>query len=301
MSVILMVDRERERGARCLRSILGQSIIDRLEVLLIDLAPAAASLAGSDHPRVEVLRLPSSMSWGALNAAAVLRTRAPIVAFIEEHCVALPGWAESLVRAHEGPAAGVTGERNDFAPDQTLAQLLHLLDHGPWSAPATAQATTSLPDGNVAYKRDILMRYRDRLDVYLHCEGLLHKQMIKDGLTLRVEPAARYQHEYDDSVTESVARWFWQGYLIGATRAELRGWTPRQRRARVWGFLRSPPLPPPLLRRLIGAHGRVVRSNLGAALGYSLAPMIGEILGTAFGAYGFSDRARHYLLNSRRG
>ncbi|MGH9361855.1 MAG: glycosyltransferase family 2 protein, partial [Thermoanaerobaculia bacterium] len=134
MSVVLLVDQQRERGARCLSSVLAQSIVDRLEVLLLDLGGAAAGpLPGSEHPRVCVLRLPPTMSFGALQAEGVLRARAPIVAFLEEHCVALPGWAEALVLAHEGPAAAVGGERHNPTPWRSLAQFIHLLDHGPWS------------------------------------------------------------------------------------------------------------------------------------------------------------------------
>jgi len=305
MSVVLLVDQERERGARCLRSVLAQSIVDRLEVLLVDLAgPDAGPLAGSDHPRVRVLRPPATASFGELHAEGVLRARAPIVAFLEEHCVALPGWAEAMVRAHRGPAAAVGGERHNPAPQRSLAQFIHLLDNGPWSAPAVEQTTKMLPAGNVAYKWDVLMRYRDRLSLYFQSEGLLQAKMIEDGLTFRVEPAAKYQHEYDDSLAELVARWFWQGYAIGAARAELLGGTRRRRARHLWRWLKGVAFPPVVLVRLIAARSpgrtRLVLSKVHVALLYPMSHVSGDVAGTLLGRQGRDERVRHRLLNGRR-
>lgn len=304
MSVVLVVDQQRERGARCLRSVLEQSIVDRLEVLLVDLAaPDAGPLRGSDDPRVRVLRLPATASFGELHAEGVLRARAPIVAFLEEHCVALPGWAEALVRTHRGPAAAVGGERHNPTPRRGLAQFVHLLDDGPWSAPAVERTTKALPAGNVAYKRDVLLRYRDRLGLYFQSEGLLQARLVADGLTLRVEPAAKYQHEYDDSLAQLCARWFWQGYVAGAARTELLG--GRRQKARHLGrWLKGLAFPPLMLLRLIVAPSpgrtRLVLSKLHVALLFPLCHVSGDIAGTLLGGRGGDDRVRHRLLNGRR-
>lgn len=305
MSVVLLVDQERERGARCLGSVLAQSIVDRLEVLLIDLAgPEGGALPGSDHPRVRVLCPPATASFGELHAEGVLRARAPIVAFLEEHCVALPGWAESLVRAHQGPAAAVGGERHNPTPRRGLAQFIHLLDDGPWSAPAVARTTKALPAGNVAYKRDVLLRYRDRLGLYFQSEGLLQAQLVADGLTLRVEPAAKYQHEYDDSLAQLCARWFWQGYAAGAARAELLGGRRRQQARHLGRWPKGMAFPPVVVLRLIAARSpgrtRLVLSKLHVALLYPLSHVSGDVAGTLLGRRGRDERLRQRLLNGRR-
>jgi hypothetical protein len=299
MSVIVLVDRQRERGARCLRSLLDQAMIDRLEVVLIDMAPpGTAPLPGSDHPRVLVLRLDPTLSFGQLLSTAVLCTHAPIVASIEEHCVALPGWAEALVRAHRAPVAAVGGERHNPAPGEPLARFIHFLDDGPWAAPATAQATRILPEGNIAYKREVLLRHRERLHLLFQCEGLLTAELVAEGLEMRVEPAARYLHEYDASVVEASARWFWQGWVVGATRAELLGWTPAERRANIKYCLQRPLS---TLRTLRAAPKDILHDNLRAALMYAVCPAVGEAAGTALQAFGVKDRLRANLINGRRG
>src|SRR5688572_8422869 len=87
MSVVLLVGGQRARGARALRSVIEQSPVDALEVLLLDLGwRDHAPLDGSDHPGVRVLRLDPGIGFGAARARAILEARAPIVAFLEEHC-----------------------------------------------------------------------------------------------------------------------------------------------------------------------------------------------------------------------
>jgi hypothetical protein len=72
ISVILVFDGQRERGARCLASVLGQSVGAALEALLIDVGPSTTRrIAGSDDPRVRVLRPPPGTPFGRALADAV--------------------------------------------------------------------------------------------------------------------------------------------------------------------------------------------------------------------------------------
>src|SRR5262249_49422268 len=108
MSVIVMVDRRRARGARALRSLLAPSDAGALEILLLDFGwREYPPLPGSDHPGVSVLRLDRGITLGAARASGVLEARAPIVAFLEEHATALPGWTDALLSAHAAPVAAV--------------------------------------------------------------------------------------------------------------------------------------------------------------------------------------------------
>jgi hypothetical protein len=306
ISVILMIDEQRERGARCLASVLGQSIGDALEVLLIDVGTTAtAPIAGSDDPRVRTLRLPPAAPVGRLLAEAVRQARAPLVAFLEEHCVALPAWAEALVLADRGGSlAALGGERHNSAPGLGLADFVHLLDMGPWSPPAADCAVPALPEGNVAYRRDVLLRYGDRLALYFQSEGLLHAKLVADGFTLRVVPGARYQHAYDDSLRESCARWCAMGWVVGATRAECSGWTPGQRTLYIArGLMVLPLIPINRLARVAMRHPadrRLVLANLHVGILWSCASWVGVLLGTALGLRGMNARVRHYVLNASR-
>ena len=306
ISVILVVEAQRERGARCLASVLEQSVGDALEVLLIDVgASGSVAIAGSHDPRVRVLHRPASVPFGRMLADAVGQARAPLVAFLEEHCVALPGWAGALVRADRGePVIALGGARYDPAPSSGLSAFVHLLDMGPWSPPAVDCAVRALPEGNVAYRRDGLLRYGDRLAVYFRCEGLLHAQLIKDGLTLRVVPDARYEHAYESSLRALCARWYAMGWVAGATKAELAGWSVRQRTVDIARRLSALPLSPVgqlvrLARRRPDGR-RLVLANLHVGVLWCWVFTVGELLGTVFGLRGMDARVRHHVLNGSR-
>ena len=152
MTVILMVDRRRERGARALRSLLEQSCIGQLEVLLIDLAGRQAKpLAGSDHPAVRRVFLPHGTGYGDAKARGVALARAPIVTFFEEHCVAAAGWAEAILKAQDGPFAGVGGEAHDATAGLGMTEFVALM--------CSDKAAPSFPDMLTALRQEGWRRY----------------------------------------------------------------------------------------------------------------------------------------------
>ena len=165
MSVIVLVDRQRERGERCLSRLLSQSIIAQLEILLLDFAASdLPPLRGSDHPSVRVVPMTYDKGFGGSRALGVRLARAPIVAFIEEHVTVRPGWAEATLRAHQGAWAGVVPEVHNPAPDLPLVNLIFLTGFNAWTAPMPAGETRQISSQNSAFKRDILLRYDADLD-----------------------------------------------------------------------------------------------------------------------------------------
>ena len=116
VSVVMMVGRQRDRAARALASILEQDGIERCEVMVIDAArgtPAAARLrppsGGTSSRQRPALRrrLPASIQ----------QARAPVVAFLEEHAIALPGWLRGVEAVFADPTvAGAGGEVDNLNP-----------------------------------------------------------------------------------------------------------------------------------------------------------------------------------------
>jgi len=298
LSVVLLVDRERQRAARCLAGLLAQTILDQLEVLLVDLgADRLGPLSGSEHPRVRVLQPPPTSSFGELQAQGVLAARAPIVAFIEEHCIAAPTWAAALVLAHRAPVAAVGGQRENATPQRSLARFLYLLDALPGPL---------LPAGNVTYKRDVLLRYGERLAALFESEGLLQARLLEDGFRLAADPAVRYEHEYDESWPDVCVRWYWQGYAAGAARAHLKD-SPRGARrmaSGLWRLLKGAAAPAVLTQRLIraGSPARwdVLLRNAHLVLLYPFTYVLGDVAGTLRGGRGMDARVRDHLLNGTR-
>ena len=211
LSVVLVVDSQRERGGWALASVLAQKLSGRLEVLLFDVGHAEhPPLAGSDHPDVRVIAARRGAGYGETMAAAVSAARAPVIAFVEEHVVVLDGWAEALRRAHEHPWAAVCAEVHPGTLDDPVSRRIELVSRNVWSAPARRGDAQVLRWQNVSYKRDVLLRYEPHLRYFLQSEGALFRRLRADGYRLAVEPDARivHAHEYD-----------WSGFLAGSVQS----------------------------------------------------------------------------------
>ncbi|HVT59833.1 MAG TPA: glycosyltransferase [Thermoanaerobaculia bacterium] len=108
LSAVVVVGPLRERAGECLRSLLDQGLGERLEVVVVDLAGGGAlPVPGGEDPAVRVLESPPSTTFPQARARGLRAARGAVVAFVEEHAVAFPGWAEALLAAHRGPYAGV--------------------------------------------------------------------------------------------------------------------------------------------------------------------------------------------------
>jgi len=159
ISVIIVVGDNRRRAQRAVDSVLGQDFDGRVEVLVIDLAVGdeAGWLENGDG-RVRRMALPLSTTFGQARATAVDAARGPVVAFLEEHCAAMPGWIRALVRAHEGPWAGVGAEVHNANPGVGWSDALYSMGYSGWMPPAERGETALTATHNTSYKTDLLKR-----------------------------------------------------------------------------------------------------------------------------------------------
>jgi hypothetical protein len=208
LTAVVLVQYQRERCARALNALLAQSLIDRMEILLLDFATRdRPPVSGSEHPAVRIIPVESTLGYGGALTVAVDEARAPLVAFVEEHVIVLDGWAQALVDAHKKPCAAVCGEVRPGDLGRPLAERIEMVSRHQWSPPARRGESDVLRWQNVCYKRASLMRYRDKLPLYLGSEAILFRQLRNDGERLLIEPAARLIHDHELS---------WKGFLRGS-------------------------------------------------------------------------------------
>jgi hypothetical protein len=132
LSVILVLGARRDRAAGALWSLLVQSVVERMEILLFDLAPGEPPpLPGSEHPAVRLSRLPPETLFSTAKAHGIRSAAAPVVAFVEEHCRVHPGWAAALLAAHEGPWAAVGAEVHNGNPEVAISRQIEVLNYRP--------------------------------------------------------------------------------------------------------------------------------------------------------------------------
>ena len=305
ISAIVMTDRQRQRGEKCLRSILGQSVIKDMEVLLLDFAPATVRrLPSSHHPAVRLVRLNHAIGFGCARALAVRMARAPIVAFFEEHVAARPGWAKAILRAHAGGWAGVGPEVHNLTSGQGLSDLIFLAGYGDWAPPLAAGESRLIPGQNSTFKRDVLLRYGPELDRLLEADTLLQWRMCADGYRLYHAPEAKIEHASEGSLRTLMFGYYLVMRHFAPLRAELYHWPPLKRALRLilaplGPFYRSARLLWGLASRRSSFFWKAL-AGIWAIIGAHLGGAAGEAVGLLAGVPVHDRRFLIYEMNADR-
>lgn len=279
LSVIAIVGRQRGRVEACLRSLLAQNAAPSMEILMVDCAPVGTPpIALADRGNVRVLRATPGREFGELRAQAVHEARAPIVAFIEEHCVAHPGWAEAILAGHAEGWSGVGGEVHNGNPGRGLSDVILALSFAPWMAPASRGAQVLLPGNNTSYRRDVLLRLGGGLARLLLNEPLLQWRLAAQGERLLLEPRMRFSHTNESRLTTICRGFYLWNRCFGAARADLLHWSWGHRAARL---LAAPLVPWVRAARLVAFGVRRRRDLLGRFVRGLPAVMVAESFAVA--------------------
>lgn len=305
LSVIVMVDGERQRAEACLGSILSQSRIRDMEVLLLDFAPASvAPLSASRHPAVRQVKLDYSIGYGPARGLAVRMARSPIVAFLEEHVTARPGWAQAMLKAHESEWAGVGPEVHNPTPGRGLSDLVYLTGFGDWVPPLAPGESRLIPGQNGTFKRDVLLRYDSELDRMLEADIFLQWRMRADGYKLYHAPDAQVEHSSEGSLRTLMLGYYLVMRSFAPLRAELYHWSPAKRALRLiltplGPFVRSGRLLWGLARRRSPYFGKAL-AGVWAVFGAHLGGAAGEAVGLLAGVPTRDRRFLVYEMNAQR-
>lgn len=283
---------------RVLRCLQAQSVQSVLEIVIVaprheglDLAPG---LMTGFHS-LQVVEIGAIQAIGPAYAAGVRRAHAAVVAFGEDHSFPDAGWAEALLEAHgEGIAAVGPAVRN-ANPGNAVSWADLLIAYAPWLHPAPAGEPAFLPGHNSSYRRTVLLAYAERLDELLENETLLHWELRRQGLRLRLQPRAVTAHTNFGQLFPWLPVQFRCGRLFAAGRCG--GWTAPRRLL----YAAAAPLIPPLrlwriLRELARPERRSLRLPPGSLwlvlLGLaadSLGQLVGAALGPGDAAIGFAQ------------
>ena len=242
LSVILVIGGQREREARALQSLLEQSAIDRMEILLYDLGPVdCPPIPGSDHPRVRLTRQTPDGLLAVARADGIRAARAPVICFMEEHCEMQPGTAEVFIRAHEGPWTAVGGDFINGNPDSVHSNQAFRMNYGIYVRPQVRGGPAHfVPGQNSSFKRDVLLRYDDKLEMLLNADLVLQRLMARDGCRFLYEPAARIAHRNENTFRSLATGIFYWNWCFSHVRAKLFRWSAARRI--VW-ILLTPLIP----------------------------------------------------------
>lgn len=304
ISVVIVAGNQRERAARALGSVLAQEGIARAEVILVDCGrPVGAPLPGSDHAAVRVVARPGRGAFGALRADAVREAAAPIVAFLEEHAEALPGWLVAVERVlSSGDYAGASGEVHTLNSGAGISGVVAVMNYARWLPPLTQGWNADVIVGhNAAYRTADLVELGDRLDVLLGSEVVLQRELVAHGRPLRIDPAIRIGH-LNETTTRDISRGYYLWNVsFGASWAEAERWSALRRAAQVVG------IPWWVARRVGGmlrvadgeSRGALLR-HLPMVLASQLAGAAGIAVGCTLGERGHEQRFTDYEIDTPR-
>jgi GT2 family glycosyltransferase len=244
LSAVVVVGNTRERAQLSLESLYAQTIADRMELIVIDLKTRDfPELSVSNRIPTKYVTLGGTVTWGNARAQAVHMATAPIVAFIEDHCTADPGWAEALVHAHSQPYAAVGYAFTNPYPESYLSRAILASEYGCWEHPTTSREARVLPCGNVAYKRDLLLALDGELEHLLTPDFVAHERFNSQGLPMYVESQAIVAHDSLVRLRHLFAASFTFCRILASSRVHSQRWNGLKRVA--YG-LATPIIGPPI-------------------------------------------------------
>lgn len=289
LSAVMVTGICRARAQKALDALVRQTIIDQMEIIVVDLgASTAKPFFYPPSARVKVMPKPLETSWAAARSAAVKKVSTDIVAFIEDHSFAHPDWAGSVVEAFKGPWAAV-GYSVVNANPRTYASRAGLVsDYILWMAPVIEGKATLLPGNNVAYRRELLEQFGDRLEFELGVDFNIHEALRSQGHSLAMSGTALVAHQNFERIGGLLRANYHYCRMLAANRTESRNWnilrrflysvgvpvgapviklirivkSLRGRRALVWPFLFA--LPVMLLTFSVSAIGESMGYLFGA-------------------------------------
>lgn len=212
----------------CLDALMREAKGVRLEVLVPERCGEAVRAAvRRDYPDVVTIPVDSATTIPQMRAMAFRAASGSVIAVIEDHVVVPAGWARRLLDEIERGASVVGGSVENAATETLLDRAAFLCEYSHCLPPLPDGPSTWLTGNNVAYRRDLIERYRDVVDAG-RWENYLHDRLREDGIQLICRPEIRVGHKKHYSFGEYLS----QRYLYARSYAGTRiAGAPRSTRA----------------------------------------------------------------------
>jgi len=285
LTVVVFLFTSRSHLVRCLEALAQQRTDARIDIALpYDDTLADPADIAARFPSVRMLAQPGRRTPPQLRAAAVMASTAPIIAFLEDHCVPGTDWCARVLETHRQAYAAVGGSVDKGFPpgrttDTALNWAVYLTDYSRYMPPIPAGPTHALTDCNVSYKRAELDAIRKHWDGELH-ENIVNGILAERGRILWLDPDMVVYEQRDLTIRSALRDRYSFGRLFASTR--VRGTPVARRLAMAAAALLMPPVLVARVRGNLAARGRhraqFVRC-LPALLFVTSAWMFGEAVG----------------------
>jgi hypothetical protein len=208
-----------------------------MEIILVDISSTECpDLPGSGHRRVQVIPFERPNFYGEAMAEGVRYSQAPIVAFLEEHALACPRWADALLRSFEGPWSAVGCMVKPAIKRSSISRAVALLNDERWSSAEQAGEVPFIRGHNASYRRQVLIDLGQDLAENLEFELFFHQTLHEQGHRLLLNPDVRIVHMNEASWMSLISMYATWNRTFGAARCRHYEWGWWDRFARTAGL-----------------------------------------------------------------
>jgi glycosyltransferase involved in cell wall biosynthesis len=184
---------------RCLDALASQTVLDKLEVIVVDDGSTASAAVEEVVARYPFTRLISQTHSGPASArnAGAARSRGEFVCFTDDDCEPSPAWAERLVHAIEAGADAAAGKTLRGDPGSALAAASELIAGAPalLGEPSAGELTFA-PSNNLACRGEVLTEvpFDERYPAAAGEDRDWCRRLLAGCYVLRREPGAALVH-----------------------------------------------------------------------------------------------------------
>jgi glycosyltransferase involved in cell wall biosynthesis len=247
ISVVIASKVGRPFIARCLESVESEARRQDGEVIVVvGGAEGDASSIAADFPWARVIHAPDLRTVPALRRRGVELATADLVAVIEEHCSAAPGWLQHALAAHSSAHYGaVGGPIVDYGYDRLRDWVVYFLEYNGSLPPVSKGETADLNDANIVYRRRLLLGHIELLDDG-YWTMTLHPTLLAEGTKFLSVPEMVVHHRGPFDFRYYLRQRYLFSRAFAGVRAQHQSWVRR------WAYLAGAPLVPILLLGRIG-------------------------------------------------
>ena len=201
----------------CLEALEEQNNREAIEVIVCDrLRDGAAEAIRRRFPWVKVESELYEHSIPALRWHGMKVARAEVVAVIEDHCLAPPGWAEQVLRAHAQGHDVVAGPVENASRDSLFDWAVFLLEYGSSMPPLASGQGAAIPGGCISYKKAVLPLEDNRFAELW--ESFLIGELRRQGARIHIDSRMLIHHRTPFSFRQFAV----QKYLYSRSLAAMR-------------------------------------------------------------------------------
>jgi hypothetical protein len=224
LAVVMIAGAQRARAQRTVDAIAAQGADAAIELVVVDIAAEPQPLRLPESMPAREIQASREASWGRLRAMGTRAATAPVVAYVEDHCMPQAGWAEALIEAHSQPWAAVGYAFMPANPRRWRSRATLIAEYGLWAHPVNGGRAGILPGNNVSYKRELLLSLREDLDTVLDVDDNVHRRFAAQGLQSAISTRAQVAHQELAGIAPTAKANHDYGRVLAAARCNDERW-----------------------------------------------------------------------------